>query len=221
MMGPSHYQVAAASWVGAMSVGAASGLHLDPASIGISACACLASGLLPDLDHPNSSVTSNLGTPGRALSWCLRKVGRGHRGATHSIGGALMAGGLTWAAHLHPLGLAVLMAVLVATALDLAPWTPEGSEWWFAAGAAVLAPALTAGAPWWLLPGAVAWGWHSHLVADMLTKQPIPYLWPLRSLRDGMAVRMFRTGGAGERRAVWALWILVGWLVLKMTPVER
>ncbi|HEY9472229.1 MAG TPA: metal-dependent hydrolase, partial [Mycobacteriales bacterium] len=50
--------------------------------------------LLPDLDHPRATVARSLGPVTGALSKVVAAVSGGHRQATHSVAGVLLAAGL-------------------------------------------------------------------------------------------------------------------------------
>lgn len=210
MLGQSHYQIAAASWVGVLTVADQLGAPITGPTAVLSLCAAAAAGVAPDIDHPGSSVTKNFGPVGKLVHWLVRRTLGAHRGVTHSIGGVAWAGVVAGAALLHPYALAVLLGVLVATALDVVSWVREGFEW--VAAALVAFGSLSLHAPWlWLwLPLAVAWGWHAHLLCDRMTKQPIPYRWPLAPLSERTAWSLFRTGSRGETITVAVVWLAVG-----------
>lgn len=80
----------------------------------------------------------------------------------------------------------------------------------------LLALALVAAATWAIAPGplamAVAAGYGSHLVADMLTRQGLPVLWPLssRSLHLVPAPLRMRAGSFSES-LVFALLVVALW----------
>ena len=57
-------------------------------------------GLLPDIDHPDSSVALSFGFLTNAFSWLVEKISGGHRHGTHAvIGVALFTLGALSAAH--------------------------------------------------------------------------------------------------------------------------
>lgn len=206
MLGRSHYQVAAASWIAALAVGDAAGVHLKPAGLAMSLCAATASGIAPDIDHPESTATRNLGVIGAMVQWLVRHTLGKHRGATHTLAGVGCAAAVTGLAQLHPWAMAAVLFLLVGTAVDVVPKVPEGSEWIAAVGVAAVAPAVHDAMPPWLLPVAVAWGWHMHLICDRCTIQPLPYWYPLAPMSERTAWGLFRTGSKGETVTVWAVW---------------
>lgn len=216
MMGRSHALVGGATWLGIVAVAARCELPVDGTGIVLSTVAAVAASLAPDVDHPGSTTTRNMGLIGTALSWAVRKIARGHRGLTHSIGAVGIAMALTAAAGLHRWTLALLLGLLVGTALDIMPKVPEGVEWIAALLVGACSTSIAAAIPWWLLPAAVGWGWHSHLPCDCCTRQKIPYLWPLVPHTRRVSWDLFSTGGAGERWTVRATCAATGLLVLQL-----
>jgi inner membrane protein len=128
-------------------------------------------GLLPDVDHPGSTL-------GRYVPWpAVERAGRGgivlrgrrwfggrvvwHRGETHSVGGAAMAsigaGGVAWAVGRWARAAPRLAAGLARAGLRLHPLAWGA---WAAAGVAV--------------------GYMSHLAADTANRSPQMLWWPLR-----------------------------------------
>lgn len=127
-------------------------------------------GLLPDVDHPHSTV-------GRYVPWpAVERPGRGgitlhgrrwfgghivwHRGETHSVGGmalaGLGAGGATGGLCRWARGAARVAAMLARVGIQPHPWA-------WAAWAA----------------SAVAGGYATHLVADTANRSPQMLWWPL------------------------------------------
>lgn len=85
MMARSHFILGGVGWCGWCLV---TGTAVDPAGLGVAAAAAL----LPDIDHPQSTV-------GRRLPWLSRPISAvfGHRGLTHSLLAlAAVVCGLVW-----------------------------------------------------------------------------------------------------------------------------
>lgn len=206
MMGKSHAKMAGVTWIGAMAVGHSFGLSIGGYGMVVSTLAAVSAGIAPDIDHPQSSTTRNLGPIGSMCSWAVRKMAFGHRGLTHSIGAVAFvtyAMVLTVAAtRFTPIPLAIALGLLTATALDIMPKVPEGAEWVAGALVGTSAGAIVDSMPIWVLPAAVAWGWHMHLICDRCTIEKFPYWWPLRPRTNRTAWKMFRTGSTGERITV-------------------
>lgn len=232
MMGSSHAQMAGLTWV-VLCVGVHTQLHpLPPFGVALSTIAAVSAGVAPDIDHPGSGITRNLGLVGKMVSRVVRRLSGGHRLLTHTLGASAAACAVTFVASLWPFTvaaaeradgapgarvlawlaighqalMATLLALLVATAIDLLPGIGEGVEWCAALIVAAMASTIGEVVPWWMLPAAVAWGWHAHLLCDRVTFEPIPYSWPLTPRTVRVSWRLFRTNSAGERWVVRCSW---------------
>ena len=154
------------------------------------------SALLPDLDHPSSTVARSLGPVtrwmARLLAWLSLVVyhatraegdsatrGSGHRLATHTVPGCLLAGGLVFALGVaSPIALAVAVGLLVGL-LGLGLRVAGVSAALAGAGVAYWAGDTYPG--WsWLYGVCVAIGCLIHVAGDMVTPQGVPVAWPLR-----------------------------------------
>jgi len=108
-MGKSHALSGAVGWLAGSAVLTTCGVDLEPATVWMGAAVSAGLALLPDLDHPGSTVSRTLGPITRGLSaavvWVARQsqqvscthCGRdpesgGHRGLTHTAAGALTTG---------------------------------------------------------------------------------------------------------------------------------
>src|ERR1700744_3747494 len=67
---------------------------------------------------------------------------------------------------------------------------------WVLALAGAYALVQFAHAPWWVL-AAIAAGWASHILSDMLTREGCPLLWPMSKYKFGLHV--VKTGGRLEK----------------------
>ncbi len=121
--------------------------------------------LLPDIDHPDSSLANEkvLGIPiFLPFSWLIGRT-FGHRGVTHSL-------------------LAVALLVTLGQLAQL-PWAPLQS-----------APFQALHYVWndlslgWL----IIWGYVGHLAADALTRAGIPLFWPFSSRFGFPPIRKLR-----------------------------
>lgn len=145
MMGRTHVTIGVAA---GLAVAYATGQTQNPAltMAGIAAIAAL----LPDIDHPKSSIRQRAGIAGHiALFWLP------HRGFTHTL---------------------LALAGIAAIALAYAPRP--------------LALAIVA-------------GYASHILADLMTQQGLPVLWPLVRRNIHLPPGL-RTGGWLEQ-LVWLL----------------
>lgn len=177
--------------------------------------------LLPDIDHPDSTVSNVYGPFTRTIALFLS-----HRKQTHSIPGVLAFCTLVYLASEHAnepayspvwwLSRTVLFLVLTlvyASTLRLfhiKGWLDDflpipvcamityGESFMISVGASPF--------PFDDLPLLVALGMITHILGDWITKQPIPIFWPFSS--KGSALKLFKAGGRFE------MWIMVPLIVL-------
>jgi membrane-bound metal-dependent hydrolase YbcI (DUF457 family) len=184
MLGHSHVIVGGA---GFLAIGAPilalAGVHLSPAELGAGAVVGAGSAMLPDLDHPQATVSRSLGPLTESLSKFTATISGGHRQGTHSLLAAGLVGG----------GLALLLRTP-------GPWIGLGIAWFctslllrtltdarslvniilsgiIAATIITIAPHLH-----WMW-ATVALGMLLHDFADMLTIEGIPPFWPITKWR--------------------------------------
>lgn len=210
MMGRNHaasgalaFAVFAAGWsvLDRSSVDASGGFTWSAALAGMAVASGAA--LLPDLDHPGSSLARSLGPLTKALAWVVNKLSGGHRNFTHGVLGvfAFTAGAyaLTWL----PLGMTVLAIFLAAFGLKCARLPGFRAKGW-------LRPALLAGAlvgfavwvghvPAWTVVAATGIGAATHLAGDAVCGG-VPLAHPISDRRYGTT--WFRVGSDFERRRV-------------------
>jgi membrane-bound metal-dependent hydrolase YbcI (DUF457 family) len=202
MMGVTH---SATGMLAGLVVGRAIGME-SMAQLMLFAATCAGYALLPDLDHPHSTVTRKLGLVTRIVSAGLRAVSGAlyratkgprdedvtgkHRHASHTalfaaLLGALCSASTTWWgvwAVVAWLGFGLLLAYDRLGVLIVVP-VAIGAAGWLAQvdGAAGLAPAaadaLDQCAGW--LGLAVAAGAFVHCLGDALTESGCPFLFPI------------------------------------------
>lgn len=228
MMGKGHSLSAAAGWV----AGCAGLAYLDNApsmrTTVIGALVSAGFGLVPDADHPGSTISRTLGP----VTWCGAKIvawsaarvrmsscrhcarkgdAGGHRQFTHTAVFALSVG---WLATLAAFqfnqwaGLAVVWLAVGLTARVAFSKKERGTL-----GAVGIASIVTAclwaatrhGYDWSWIGIPVAWGCLAHDLGDSLTRSAAPILWPLpirgctwRPVGLPRLLR-FRTGSAVEK----------------------
>ncbi len=74
-------------------------LHVTGADLATGVALGAGAGLLPDIDHPDSSVALSFGFLTNSFSWLVEKVSGGHRHGTHAIIGiAIFTAGAYYAA---------------------------------------------------------------------------------------------------------------------------
>lgn len=208
-MGRSHVLSGMAA---GMAAAAATGSPpLETAFLGcLTACAAV----LPDLDHPDSTVSRTWGIGTQAFAWVVCRLSGGHRNGTHSGFGAAvftLAAFAATAMHLRSPQVALAGCIIAAVlALSGAPirwlYGPCGSAYktpWgpWLAGGSLLAAALV-------------------LTAAYLTFGPIAgtvALTALMALAMSAGVRTFRIPGKIDDAAALALVGVALWLQVDLT----
>lgn len=157
--------------------------------------------LAPDMDHPASTSARMWGPVSQGPA---RVVGAvvGHRGATHTVFAAGVAGVVVWAATtgaaVHAVGpqaATVAYVAVVAVTFGLAfaacrmPWAVNLPVSWGLAAAT-----YQAGLPLGWLPWAATLGVAAHLAGDAITRQGIPNPFG----RGRVGPRLITTGSAAE-----------------------
>ncbi|MFY1595508.1 metal-dependent hydrolase [Micromonospora sp. WMMD737] len=231
MLGRTHVLSAVTGWVAGCATATAAGWPSDPTVIAVGGVVAAGCALLPDIDHPEATISTSLGPitgalaagigwlAGRTRGWTCRHCAAGparggHRAVTHTGLFAVLAGVvLSVAAWRWPAVGPVV--VWLATALTGRAMLPRRRRRNLAvAGYATLVTALaatTAGPGWWWIGLPMAWGTLAHSLGDAATLSGSPLLWPIRvrgcrwtPVGTPRWLR-FRTGRVGERRVWWAL----------------
>lgn len=200
MLGKGHLLVGSCGWlaVGAPLL-AASGHELGAAELAAGTVVCAGAAMLPDLDHPQATVSRSLGPITGAISRLLAKVAGGHRNGTHSllfvalVGCALAAGLAASPGPWLALGICFFFSSLVLRTLTEA----DGAV--CAALSALVGASLISVAPdqdWiWI---AVVAGCLLHMLGDILTPEGVPPLWPISRVRISIPI-IGHTGDWRER----------------------
>lgn len=213
-MGKSHLLLGGAGFLG---IGAPAlawfGVALSPSQLAAGTIVCAGAAMLPDMDHPQATVSRSLGRVSQFLAKYLAKLFGGHRNGTHSILFAVaVAIGLkalletpgSWAA----IAICFFFSSLVVKVLT------ETSGIISAILSAVIALTLVSINPdieWIYL--AVALGCLLHDLGDVLTPEGVPPAWPLSKRRLSIPI----IGHTGDKRetmigALCALAIVgLGW----------
>jgi membrane-bound metal-dependent hydrolase YbcI (DUF457 family) len=223
MLGQSHAISGALGWFAiAPAVSAAVGTPLSGSELVIGGLVTAGAALLPDLDHPQATVSHFLGPVSVAVSRVVNTLAGGHRQATHSLLFAGLVGAATSAAGAAfgrdaVLVLLFFMAGLALRGLGIAP--PRKNA--VAAGIAVACEAavivwaadrwLPPGV-WWWLPGAMVLGCLLHVTGDCCTPERCPIFWPSKK-RYGIGI-ISHTGNFAEKAIVApVMTALLMWLV--------
>lgn len=174
--------------------------------------------LLPDIDHPDSTVSGTYGP----ITGLVSKV-LDHRKQTHSVPGILAFSTFVYTA-VHFAGtwrtyedvtvksmisravLAVVLILIWSSSIrlfkirgKLDDFAPIPFACMITFGEPVLRT-LGLSFPFHYLPYLIALGMLVHVVGDLLTHQPIPILWPISP--RGSALGLFKAGGRFE---VWIM----------------
>lgn len=211
MLGKSHMTIGALGFVAAANpLLHTLGQQLTPAELACGTAVAAGAAMLPDLDHPQATVSRSLGPVSYLLSRGVARAAGGHRQGTHS----LLAVGLV--------GLGT-SALLAASSSLLVPWLltfvcvslvcrillEQANDLTSAVVAALAAVGLLAITPnfdW--LPVAITFGYALHLAADAVTQEGVPLGWPLVPIRFSLG--LLTTGGGIERAVCWCALALLG-----------
>lgn len=203
--GPTHAMSGLAAWA---AVTAAAGAHtigqLTPKTWVVGATLATGAALLPDIDHPKSTVARTFGGMSRGVSAALSgfsgflyrltrtqhdsdRSGT-HRGFTHTIVFAILAGLITTAIVQSSNGTALGVLMFVFAGLTVRGlmnnWSPQSDA------LLIAAVSLTLTIVCWAWSGnqphdaaafgvAVMIGCIAHFIGDAITEQGCPMLWPI------------------------------------------
>lgn len=195
MLGHSHALSGCTAFAGLCSLAPTVGVHPHWGAVAAGLLATPGAALLPDADHPSSTLAFTFGPVSKAVTRIVHRASGGHRHATHSLAFAALVPLLTWLGDVvfgrwFEIGVLFLLYTFAARALRLAPGASSGLGFLAAVATWVLLPDLS-----WL-PWSVAAGILAHLAGDCLTKEGCPLLWPHR--RHYMLPVIQRTGNRLE-----------------------
>lgn len=194
MMGVTHGLSGGVIWIaGGLVVG------LPPDEILLGSVLTAGSSILPDIDHPGSTVSRSLGKLSQGFAWLVSKIAGGHRNGTHSLIGVLILLGISLSTTLVGFGwiwswlmiLSVLVLVgkekglligLVAAILTLA---------WYHVDDPGMLPV------WCLTIGMVV-----HILGDMVTYGGCPVFYPDRKR---YSLGLFKTDSVAEKFVYYLL----------------
>jgi len=206
MMGPQHALTGAVAWSVLITI------HPPTVPVLVAGYAVTAGAALwPDVDHPSATVTRSLGP----LTWILCRVvtavSGGHRRGTHSLLGCATLGILTAAAvQARPaiwasVVLWFMLAVMLAALAHVVPLRSFKKGWVdeFLAALAAAGIAFWPGLDLEALAPAVLIGTLTHALGDAITRQGIPFFWPLS--KESFRIAWLKAGGPTERYLIrWA-----------------
>lgn len=221
MLGRSHALSGAAAFVAAAPL-LDHLTNIGPLELAAGAVVTAGCALLPDLDHPSSTIARTFGLLTQYLADCVAFWSGGHRRGTHSLLFAAGVGVLAWVLSLlGPLGLLVAVTLPLGLGLRALGWTRGGAlnnlGTFIVCAAAAYGIGTHVNLGW--LPAAWALGCVAHLAGDAMTNSGVPIFWPSRRMYGIPQVLRMSTGGVVEKLAVaptlTALMVgmvLLGWL---------
>lgn len=211
MMGAGHATMGAATWLAVsaatpISVALVPGVDTKSAVV-VGAVVTAGAALLPDLDHPQATISRSLPPLTNVVSHGVGAISGGHRNGTHGLPALAVVTALValsfagfWHGTIfgHPFGFGVaifstVLGALASIALkisfgSLGSW-PTAILFGLASGFL-----LPQGAPW--LPFAVGIGYAVHIFGDFLTTAGVPLLYPFSKKRFSLPL----LGTAGSTR---------------------
>lgn len=233
MMGRTHALSGGVAWIGVMVPINQYVDHLTPASAGLGLAVATGAAMLPDTDHPNSTIAHTYGWFTKKLCEGVAFLSGGHRKGTHSFLGTavFVAGAAAMSTNVWTRTLLVWLCLgMGVRALWKHPkHRPNGKlDYSDVAGLvnALVAAAAALALVWLtsndvLVPSvAVAVGYLAHLIGDTFTKGGVPWMYPFSKTR--LRLTTMKTGGPGEQVFVVLLYVtLVGEVYYLSTGVIR
>lgn len=198
MMGITHGVSGATIWVASTTI-----LDLPPDQVLLGGVLTMGASILPDIDHPNSTVSRSLGKLSQGFAWLVSKIAGGHRNGTHSIIGVLILLGIALLTTYTGFGWIWVWLMLLSTLVLV------GKERGLLIG--VVSGILTlvwyqADDPGILPVVCLTLGTIIHILGDMITHGGCPLLYPDKKR---YALGLFKTNSPPERAVFWALILLL------------
>lgn len=214
MLGRSHLLVGAAGYLTVGQVLLEKGGHQPTiAQLAAGTVICAGAAMLPDIDHPMATVSRSLGPVTHVISRVTSKLFGGHRMGTHSLPFAaamamLVSLGLGYfTGPVLPLLLSFFFTSLCVRVLTEADGFVCAS---ISAGLASAMVMATQGGGSWLAE-AIALGCLLHILADAVTTEGIPIMWPLSREKVSFPI-VGNTGGLREKLVAGGAGLLTVWV---------
>lgn len=199
-MGYTHALTGAAAFLAAAP---ALGMVTEVGPVELAAGAVVTAGaaMIPDLDHPSSTIARTFGWPTQLLAQWVAYWSGGHRKATHSALFAVGAGAVAGVLVLFQVGQIVAVTLALGLGARALGWTKGGAVanagTFVVCGLLAYGFAETVNLIW--LPAAYTLGCLAHVAGDACTKGGVPLAWPSRRT---YRVSKLRTGGWVEVRLI-------------------
>ena len=181
MMGRTHVYSGMAAGAATLPIAPVEGVVAAVAWVAVAGGAAL----VPDLDHPNATMTRMWGPVLVPLHKAVRWLGRGHRGGSHDIIVApAVVWLIAWAASRHEVSAGILIAIVIGLGIRGAEFVVPGKLFEhpavniaIAGNVAWLSATYAMTLAW--LPWALALGVVVHVIGDAVTRTgvPIPFTW--------------------------------------------
>lgn len=193
-------------------------LHADRPHVALAAIVTAGAAVLPDADHPDSTLAHTFGFVTEAFAWLVGKVSGGHRHLTHSLSGCGIFTGVTVLAGLFHgtwpgrIALGLILTLLLASALRALKLGGHSADLIALSGAAAM---VATGYGLTLVPYAVAAGCIVHILGDGLTDSGVPLFAPFtgRDIHLLPEPFAFTTGTLPER------WVVVPLLYILLAGI--
>lgn len=181
--------------------------HLPSTQLVLFAGLTAGAAVLPDIDHPNSTLAHCFGFLTRSFAWLIGKISGGHRHLTHAVLGVAGFEFLAWLAAKFryeiggKAGLVILLSLIVAGGLYA--FGVHGHVADLAAIGAAIGLVVT-GTGLSHVAAAVGVGCATHVAGDMLTDEGCPLFYPFSERHYRLLPRplAFTTGTRPE------LWVV-------------
>lgn len=161
-------------------------LHLPLPQAALLAGLTAGAAVLPDIDHPDSTLAHSFGFLTHAFAWLVGRISGGHRHGTHTLIGVAVFTALAWLAvtYRHDtagrIGLGALLTLILAGALIA---LRLGGHWSDALAIGGAIAMVSTGTGLSLVALATGLGCATHIAGDMLTDSGCPLLYPFSEYR--------------------------------------
>lgn len=216
-MGRGHAASGALLFTALTVAAPAFGIRPSVAQVAYGALATAGAALLPDVDHPDGTISHTWGRLSKWLCEWVHEVCRGHRRHTHTLLFAALAGGATWLwlglvhGHARAWTAGVMLYLLLTLAVRALRLAPIGAH---AVGAALAYESVrhAHGYTGWL-PLAVGLGCLVHIGGDCLTKEGCPIWWPLRPMRRHVSWPILKHAGSKREERLTPVMVVLALIV--------
>ncbi len=188
MMGKTHGVSGLTLWVVGSTM-----ISLPPEDVVLGGILTMGASILPDIDHPNSTVSRSLGILSRGFSWLVSHIAGGHRKGTHSLIGVIILGILAFGTTVVGWGwiwvwcmlLSMLVLIGKDRGLTIGLMSAILTAFWYYMDDPGLLPAVC------LVSGTVI-----HILGDMLTHGGCPIFYPKK---QRYSLGLFKTNSPVEK----------------------